>query len=261
MTMDFEILTERLRKNLGSAIDVAREHSNIQLYPLHMLYAIIDDREGIARQLIQKLNGSPASVKKAMEAGLTKLPAQSPPPSQYSFSNGLMDVWNKARKLQKTQGDSHVSVDTFMLALLDVKDLVLILNEAGILKPALTQAIAEMRGSKKVSSSNAEESYEALSKYGHNLVEMARQGKLDPVIGRDEEVRRIVQVLARRTKNNPVLIGPPGVGKTAIAEGLAQRIARGDVPDTLHCDLFSLDIGALIAGAKYRGEVCSFFDL
>lgn len=252
--MDFDLLTQRLQKNFAAAIELARERSHVQLYPLHLLSAIFDDREGIARQLVLKLNWSMSSIKRTLESNLSKLPAQSPPPSNYSFSHGMTEVWTKARALQKKQGDSHVSVDTMLLALLELKDLVVMLNEAGVLKPALVQAITDMRGSSRVTSDNPEANYESLSKYAQNLVELAIQGKLDPVIGRDDEIRRVIRVLARRTKNNPVLIGPPGVGKTAIAEGLAQRIARGDVPESLHCQLFSLDMGALIAGAKYRGE-------
>lgn len=252
--MDFDILTDRLKKNFNQSLDIARDHSHFQLYPVHLLMAIFDDKEGIARQLVQKLKWDLGSLKNALEGLLSKLPKQSPPPVNYQMSLALQDVMNKARSLQRQSGDTFISVDTMLLALLEVKEISSALNAAGFRNPIFTQAIADMRGSKKVTQANAEETFEALNKYAIDLVKLAIQGKLDPVIGRDEEIRRVIRVLARRTKNNPVLIGPPGVGKTAIAEGLAQRIANNDIPESLKCSLFSLDMGALIAGAKYRGE-------
>ena len=235
-------------------MELARDYSHVQLYPVHLFIAIIDDKEGIARQLIQKLKWDISSLKKALEGLAVKLPKQSPPPVNYQMSHALQDIMNKARSLQLQSGDSYISVDTMLLALIEVKEITSALNDAGFRNPMFIQAISDMRGSKKVTQANAEENFEALNKYAIDLVKMAVKGKLDPVIGRDEEIRRVIRVLARRTKNNPVLIGPPGVGKTAIAEGLAQRIANNDVPESLKCSLFSLDMGALIAGAKYRGE-------
>lgn len=252
--MDFDILTDRLKKNFNQALEIARDNSHVQLYPVHLLMAIIDDKEGIARQLIQKLKLDLVSLKNALEGLLVKLPKQSPAPVNYQMSLALQDIMNKARSIQRQAGDSFISVDTMLLALLEVKEISPALNAAGFRNPMFIQAIADMRGSKKVTQANAEETFEALNKYAIDLVKLAIQGKLDPVIGRDEEIRRVIRVLARRTKNNPVLIGPPGVGKTAIAEGLAQRIANNDIPESLKCSLYSLDMGALIAGAKYRGE-------
>ncbi|KAJ3302161.1 hypothetical protein HDU76_005569 [Blyttiomyces sp. JEL0837] len=196
----------------------------------------------------------PTIVERKVKSALVKLPSQSPAPDQISFSQSLLKAFRNADDLRKKQKDSHLAVDHLVMGLMDERDAWTALNEAGVNKKAVEQAIATVRGSRRVDSKSAEGTYEALSKYAIDLVSLAREGKLDPCIGRDDEIRRVIRVLARRTKNNPVLIGEPGVGKTAIVEGLAQRIVRKDVPESLQGKLYSLDMGALIAGAKYRGE-------
>jgi ATP-dependent Clp protease ATP-binding subunit ClpB len=176
-------------------------------------------------------------------------------PDRTSLHNGMSTVMKRARALAQEAGDTFVALDTILLALLEDKEISSILVSAGISqKSRLEQVVRDSRGQAKANSETAENTFDALNRYGTDLIELARAGKLDPVIGRDEEIRRVIRVLARRTKNNPVLVGPPGVGKTAIVEGLAQRIASGDVPRILQCRLYSLDMGALVAGAKYRGD-------
>lgn len=249
-----DTFTERAVSSLGQSEALARENNHIQLYPAHIANVLHTDRDGLFRQLTQRIGADQQALERALKKALVRLPKQEPPPDTISPSRSFMTFLNKCQELQRANGDSHVAIDHMILALADNPDFQQVLQEAGITKVALENGIKSIRGSRKVTSANAEETYDALNKYGHDLVEAAMAGKLDPVIGRDEEIRRVIRVLARRTKNNPVLIGPPGVGKTAIVEGLAQRIARGDVPESLKCRLFSLDMGALVAGAKYRGE-------
>jgi ATP-dependent Clp protease ATP-binding subunit ClpB len=249
-----DTFTEKAISALGQAESLAREHNHVQLYPAHISSVLYDDRDGLLRQLTQRIGADQQALERALKKALVRLPKQEPAPDVISPSRSFMTFLQKCQELQRTNADSHVAVDHMILALADNADFQPVLQEAGITKVALENSIKSIRGSRKVSGTNAEATYDALNKYGHDLVESAVSGKLDPVIGRDEEIRRVIRVLARRTKNNPVLIGPPGVGKTAIVEGLAQRIARGDVPESLKCRLFSLDMGALVAGAKYRGE-------
>lgn len=254
MQISPETFTEKAINALGQCESLARENNHIQLYPAHIAQVLYGDREGLLRQLTQRIGADQQALERALKKTLVRLPKQEPPPDTITPSRSFLAWLQKCQELQKANGDSHVAVDHMILALAENADFQPVLQEAGITKVALENSVKSLRGGRKVTGGNAEETYDALNKYGHDLVEHARSGKLDPVIGRDEEIRRVIRVLARRTKNNPVLIGPPGVGKTAIVEGLAQRIARGDVPESLKCRLFSLDMGALVAGAKYRGE-------
>lgn len=252
-----DTFTEKSIAAIATAQSLAQDAGHIQLHPLHLFKALLDDRDGLLRQIVQRVGTVDIqSLDRAVNKALVRLPKQDPAPPEVSPSPAFLQCLKKAQELQLAQGDSHVAVDHLIMALWgDEKTATPVSGpEGGLTKAAVEQAIKQLRGTRKVTGGNAEETYDALSKYAVDMTERAIAGKLDPVIGRDDEIRRVIQVLARRTKNNPVLIGPPGVGKTAIVEGLAQRISRGDVPDSLRCRLFSLDMGALIAGAKFRGE-------
>ena len=257
--MNLEKFTDRAKGFLQSAQTVAVRMSHQRITPVHILKALLEDEEGMAAQLIQRAGGSPPAAIGEVEKALHKFPAVSgsgaqTPPALDNDSARLLD---QAEQLAKKAGDSFVPVQRILqaMALSDSTDAGKALQAAGVNAKSLEAVIQEVTGGRTADSASAEESYDALKKYARDLTQAARDGKLDPVIGRDEEIRRTIQILARRTKNNPVLIGDPGVGKTAIAEGLALRIANGDVPDSLKGrTLMALDMGALIAGAKYRGE-------
>ncbi|ORY90575.1 putative HSP100 protein [Syncephalastrum racemosum] len=248
--------TDKVEKALGASESLAREYGHSQLGPYHLACALLDETEGpsLFRSILEKTGVEPAAIERGYKKLLVKLPSQDPPPNQITMSPALAKVLRQAESIMKNQKDSFISVDHIILALYDDPTASRPLRDGGVTRPALSDAVSKMRGNRRVDSKHAEEVYEALSKYAIDLTNMAEQGKLDPVIGRDDEIRRVIRVLARRTKNNPVLIGEPGVGKTAIAEGLARRIIERDVPQTLQCKLFALDMGALVAGAKYRGE-------
>jgi len=254
MQLGAETFTEKSLKAIQEAEAIAREHSHVQMSALHVAAALFNDQEGLLRQILSKCSIEHEDFGRALSKALVRMPKQEPAPDVISPNRNFYPLITRAQELQKDHGDSHVAVDHLIGALVGNPDMKAVLDETGLSKAAVENAIKGIRGGRKVNSANAEDNYEALEKYGQDLVQAALDGKLDPVIGRDEEIRRVVQVLARRTKNNPVLIGPPGVGKTAIVEGLAQRIALGDVPEGLKCKLYSLDMGALVAGAKYRGE-------
>jgi ATP-dependent Clp protease ATP-binding subunit ClpB len=254
MQFNPEQYTEKSIKVISDAQTFALESGHVQLSPLHVAYALYNDRDGLFRQVLSRCGTDQKQLEKAIKAAASKLPSQHPAPSSISVSKGFVNFINQCKDIQKANGDSHVAVDHMILALMDSSDFTSTMKEADLKKPAVEAAVKSVRGNKKVESNRSDESYDALNKYGRDLVEAARSGKLDPVIGRDDEVSRVVRVLSRRTKNNPVLVGPPGVGKTAIVEGLAQRIARGDVPEILKCRLYSLDMGAMVAGASYAGE-------
>lgn len=256
--MNFEKFTDRVKGFLQSAQGYAIREGHQQFTPEHMLKVLLDDEQGLAAGLIDRAGGRSKQALEKTEAALAKLPKISGSgEGQVNLTSALAKVFDQAQKVADKAGDSYVTVERLLLALAIVKSAGTsrILADAGVNAQSLNAAINELRKGRTADSASAEESYDALKKYAQDLTEQAREGKMDPIIGRDEEIRRAIQILSRRTKNNPVLIGEPGVGKTAIAEGLAQRIIKGDVPESLKDKkLLSLDMGALIAGAKYRGE-------
>jgi ATP-dependent Clp protease ATP-binding subunit ClpB len=255
--MDFEKYTERAKGFVQAAQLLAQRRGHQQFTPDHLLKVLIDDKEGLCSNLIRAAGGEPKSVSAAVDAALDKLPRVEGGSGQVYLSAELNRLFAEAEKVAEKSGDSFVTVERLLLAMtLDRNSpAAKALAAAGVTAQSLNAAIEQIRKGRKADSSSAEEGYDALKKYARDLTEAARSGKLDPVIGRDEEIRRTVQVLSRRTKNNPVLIGEPGVGKTAIVEGLALRIAHGDVPDSLkEKRLLALDLGAMVAGAKFRGE-------
>ncbi|KAK1781678.1 P-loop containing nucleoside triphosphate hydrolase protein [Copromyces sp. CBS 386.78] len=272
MTSKMEF-TDRAKKALEDAMALAEQYAHSQLLPVHLAVSLLDplpdpskDQQNptpgtsstLFRQVIERAHGDPQLFDRALKKSLVRLPSQDPPPEHVSMAPSFHTVLRKANELQKTQKDTYIAVDHLITALAEEPAITNALKEANIPKTKLvTDAIQAIRGTKRVDSRNAdtEEENENLAKFTIDMTAMAREGKIDPVIGREEEIRRVIRILSRRTKNNPVLIGEPGVGKTTVVEGLAQRIVNADVPDNLAaCKLLSLDVGALVAGSKYRGE-------
>ncbi|MDP4538832.1 ATP-dependent chaperone ClpB [Qipengyuania sp. DY56-A-20] len=257
--MNLEKFTDRAKGFLQAAQTVAIRMNHQRISPAHLLKAMIEDPEGMASGLIARAGGNPRMVEDEIDAALAKVPAVSGSGAQATpgLDNDAVRVLDQAEQVAEKSGDAYVTVERLLVALslASTTSAGQALKAANLDPAKLEAAISELRGGRRATSASAEESYDAMEKYARDLTQAARDGKLDPVIGRDEEIRRTVQILARRTKNNPALIGEPGTGKTAIAEGLALRIANGDVPDSLKGrTLMSLDMGSLIAGAKYRGE-------
>src|SRR3981189_3030219 len=255
--MQIDKYSDRLKTVIQSAQNLALRGGRQQLTPLHVLKALLEDEDRLAANLIEAASGSAKQIALEVDIELGKLPkVEGAGSGQVYLAPETARLFDQAEQLAEKAGDAFVTVEYMLLALARSKGPAAdILKRAGVTAQNLNRAISDIRQGRKAETASAEGNYEALKKYTRDFTEEARQGKLDPVIGRDEEIRRTIQVLSRRTKNNPVLIGEPGVGKTAIVEGLAQRIVKGDVPETLkNRRLLSPDLGALLAGAKYRGE-------
>lgn len=252
--MNLEKFTIKAQEAINNAIDSTQRHGQQAIEPVHLLAGVLKAGENVTNYIFNKLGVNPDSISRSVEAEISHLPRVTG--GEPYLSSETNNILLKAEDMANRNGDEFIGLETILEAMVEsTGNATRILKDAGVSADNLREAVKELRGGKKVNSKSSEDTYQSLSKYARNLVEAARQGKLDPVIGRDDEIRRVLQILSRRTKNNPILIGEPGTGKTAIVEGLAERIMRGDVPENLKDkEVYSLDMGALVAGAKYKGE-------